>query len=159
MSTPDFPHSLSDDSPEAESAIDFFSEDVDFELLNSSLVQEWLQEVILHENKQLQRLSFIFCSDEYLYQMNVDYLQHDTYTDVITFPYGEGDMVEGDIFISIERVKENAALFQSTFERELYRVMVHGVLHLCGYGDKSEEEEAEMREKENMYIRRWDELA
>lgn len=158
MSTPDFPSSLFDHTQKADSFIEFSSESVDFELVNSIVVENWLKESLLRENKRLQRLSFIFCSDEYLNKLNVDYLQHDTYTDVITFPYSEGDDVAGDIFISIERVKENALTFTSTFEKELYRVMIHGVLHLCGYGDKTEEGKVEMRNKENTYIRLLDEM-
>ena len=153
MSTPDFPHLLPDnDTPEDGDLIDFLSEDIDFELLSANFAEKWLLEVIRLEKKQLRRLTYIFCSDEYLYQLNVDYLQHDTYTDVITFPYLEGQEIEGDIFISIDRVRENAQTFGSTFERELFRVMVHGLLHLCGYGDKSEEQVTEMREKENTYL-------
>jgi len=153
MSIPDFPSSLSDDKPKAGAFIDFSSEDIDFELISPGLIEVWLKKALEKENKDLQRLSFIFCSDNYLYQLNVAYLQHDTYTDVITFPYSEGDDgVEGDIFISIERVKENAATYGYTFEKELNRVMIHGVLHLCGYGDKSEKEKAQMRDKENIYL-------
>ncbi|MCB9282478.1 MAG: rRNA maturation RNase YbeY [Lewinellaceae bacterium] len=158
MSTPDFPFGLPDDSPEAVFLIDFSSEDVDFELINSNFVQTWLQEVIRLEGKQLQHISYIFCSDEYLYQLNVDYLQHDTYTDVITFPYSEGEQVEGDIFISIDRIRENAQTFGAGFDQELLRVMVHGVLHLCGYGDKTEEQEREMRGKENEYLLVWEKM-
>lgn len=153
MSPSDFPHFPSESSfSEDPSLIQFFSEDIDFELPDSGATNDWLLKVIAKEGKRLLGLSFIFCSDEYLYRLNVEYLQHDTYTDVITFPYAEGEEIEGDIFISVERIRENSLTFQSTFERELHRVMVHGVLHLCGYGDKKEEDRFLMREKENEYI-------
>ena len=159
MPGPEFPHLPSEEPSEEDSLIQFFSEDVDFELVDSIPVSKWLLRVIVQEGKELNALSFIFCSDEYLLRLNTEYLQHDTYTDVITFPYAEGPVVEGDIFISVERVKENALVFQSAFDRELCRVMVHGVMHLCGYGDKTPEEQSEMREKENEYIRLWEEIA
>jgi rRNA maturation RNase YbeY len=99
-------------------------------------------------------LSFIFCSDDYLHQINVEYLHHDTLTDVITFEYtaANSDAIEGDIFISIDRIKENAAEFQVPFEVELHRIMVHGTLHLLGYSDKSPNDKALMTEKENFYL-------
>ncbi|HFA47481.1 MAG TPA: rRNA maturation RNase YbeY, partial [Bacteroidetes bacterium] len=111
----------------------FTSEDVDFKLEKEEATGEWLKKTIEQEGKQLLLLNFIFCSDKYLHRLNVEYLQHDTFTDVITFPYAELPVVEGDIFISIERVKENAEKFKVPFLKELQRVMVHGVLHLCGY--------------------------
>lgn len=153
MSDPDFPlWPSSDDAQEDDSPIQFFCEDIEFELAFPDKITTWLQEVVTKEGKQLAGVSYVFCSDEYLYQMNVDYLQHDTYTDVITFPYSDPPLVDGDIFISIDRVRENAGAFQSDFDRELRRVMVHGVLHLCGYKDKTEEEAEKMREKENEYL-------
>ncbi len=112
----------------------------------------WLQEVINRESCRLHGISYIFCSDEYLHRLNVHFLQHDTYTDIITFPYSAPPAVEGDIYISIDRVKENAGSFGTEFDTELHRVMVHGVLHLCGYGDKTDEEEVNMRQKENEYL-------
>jgi rRNA maturation RNase YbeY len=98
-------------------------------------------------------LDYIFCDDEYLLKINQDYLDHDTYTDIITFPYGDLNVIAGDIFISVERVKENAVNFRVDFELELKRVMAHGVLHLLGYGDKSEEEVLQMRLKEDEKIK------
>ena len=127
----------------------FSSEGIDFRLKNEEFIGDWLKKVIEREEKQLSSLNFIFCSDEYLYNMNIEYLGHDTLTDVITFPYATLPLIEGDIFISIDRVKENAKKFNVPFPNELYRVMVHGVLHLCGFADKSEQEALNMRQKEN----------
>ena len=108
--------------------------------------------LIFNENKKEGELSFVFCSDEYLLKMNIDYLKHDFYTDVITFDYSEGDIISGDVFISIERIKENSEKYNVSFENELQRVMIHGVLHLVGYKDKTEEELKQMREKESQYL-------
>jgi len=155
MSGPDFPHPDPEGSSEEAPFIQFYSEDIDFELVNPDSVADWLHRVLVSESKSIKGISFVFCSDEYLYRLNAQYLQHETYTDVITFPYSEGEEVEGDIFISIDRVRENALAFQSTFDSELLRVMVHGVLHLCGYRDKEEEDRLEIREKENQYLRLW----
>jgi probable rRNA maturation factor len=153
MSHPDFPLPPSDESLEEHAVIQFFSEDLDsFALANENAIADWLADAIAKEGKSLIALSFIFCSDDYLHSLNLDYLKHDTLTDVITFPYREGSEIEGDIFISVDRVRENAVLFQTDFLRELYRVMIHGVLHLCGYRDKTPEEEQVMREKENNYL-------
>ena len=129
--------------------ITFSSEEVSFKLKDEPAIGEWLKKVIGREEKQLRSLNFIFCSDEYLHRINVEYLQHDTYTDVITFHYAESPFIEGDIFISIDRIKENAEKYKVPFLKELTRVMVHGVLHLCGYGDKTSDEKKKMREKEN----------
>lgn len=134
---------------EDETGIFFASEDVDFKLKNERRVRLWLQKVIEQAGNSLRLLNFIFCSDEYLHRLNVEYLDHDTLTDILTFPYAEPPLIEGDIYISIERVRENAAEFQTTFERELARVLVHGVLHLCGYRDETDEEEMTMRRKED----------
>lgn len=135
---------------EKDNRIEFYSEDTAFELQNSKAVSVWIEGVISKEKKELKQLSFIFCSDEYLHKINVEYLNHDTLTDVITFPYGENaEIIEGDIFISIDRIRENAEIFKSSFDDELHRVIIHGALHLCGYGDKTETEAIEMRRKEN----------
>lgn len=130
-------------------AIVFQSEAINFELDNPSLITSWIEAVVRQEEKTIQYLSFIFCSDPYLHQINMEYLQHDTYTDIITFPYGKANNIEGDIFISIDRIRENASAFEIPFEEELYRVIIHGVLHLCGYKDKSSKEKAEMTAKED----------
>ena len=130
-------------------SVNFFEEDIDFTLSNEDYISNWIKTIVEKEGFVLQELNFIFCSDEYLYQMNVDYLNHDTYTDIITFDNSEEDkQIEGDIFISIDRVKDNATSIKSSFEDELDRVIIHGVLHLMGLKDKTPEEEKEMREKE-----------
>ncbi len=139
---PDFPN------PEETDKIEFFTEDVDFQIKDEVGIQQWISEVIEIERFQLTKLSFIFCSDEYLHEINLKHLNHDTYTDIITFPYSEVN-IEGDIFISIDRVKENAKQFETSFENEFCRVVIHGVLHLCGYGDKTPAEKASMRSKED----------
>lgn len=149
MSYPVFP---APGSLEDEPFIQFFPEDVNFDLEDPDEISAWLQEVISRENCRLLGISYVFCSDEYLHGLNLEFLQHDTYTDIITFPYSSPPSIEGDIYISIDRVMENAESFQSGFDTELRRVMVHGVLHLCGYGDETEEEEIAMRKKENEYL-------
>ena len=111
--------------------------------------QSWIFHLIEQEGKQLILLNFIFCSDDYLHRINQEYLEHDTYTDIITFDNSEEtEEIEGDVFISVDRVAENADEFKTTMDRELKRVMAHGVLHLCGYSDKSETDIGKMRQKE-----------
>lgn len=132
--------------------ITFHSEDVDFHLVNEKQLIKWLQNTIKSEGKTVSELSYIFCSDDYLHKMNLEYLNHDTYTDIITFDYTEGSVVGGDIFISIDRVKENALKFKTEFLNELSRVIVHGVLHLVGYKDKTTKEKGLMRSKEDFYL-------
>lgn len=134
---------------ETEECIIFHTEEIGFELKNTNLLSLWLQTIIEQENKLLLLLNFIFCSDEYLHKINIEYLNHDTFTDIITFPLSKLPQIEGDIFISIDRVTENALAFEVPFETELHRVMAHGVLHLCGYGDKTQREVEIMRQKEN----------
>lgn len=132
--------------------VNIFFEDVEIPNLDSEFFISWLSNTCSEENKVLDEVNLIFCSDEYLYDMNVQYLNHDYYTDIITFDYCEEDRVIGDLFISKDRVIENASDNKVDFELELKRVVVHGVLHLCGYKDKSEGEEKLMREKENYYL-------
>lgn len=134
--------------------ISFFSEDIDFSLHNPAVIQSWIQQVIEEHECLLSFLNFIFCSDEYLHSLNMEYLQHDTLTDIITFPYQDAPRIEGDIFISIERVRENAQVFGVPFSEELSRVIIHGVLHLCGFGDKTSEEKLQMRAKEEEAMHR-----
>lgn len=121
----------------------------DFTLSNEEEISLWIQEVITKENLELGDLSFVFCSDEFLHEMNLEYLKHDTLTDIISFDYREGDILSGEIYISTERVEENAKEFSVSFQDELHRVMVHGVLHICGYKDLSDTEEKQMRAKED----------
>ena len=132
--------------------IEFHVEDVQFDLSNLTVYTDWIEQIIQREEHQLVQLNYIFCSDQYLHSINVEYLDHDTYTDIITFPYTERPYIEGDIFISIDRVKENAEHLNVSFEQELQRVIIHGVLHLCGYPDKTPEQAKQMREKENESI-------
>ncbi|MGB1204107.1 MAG: rRNA maturation RNase YbeY [Chitinophagales bacterium] len=129
-------------------------EPLKYEIKQKKLIKKVLLETIIAENYELESLNFILCTDEYLHKMNVQYLQHDTLTDVITFDNSETEEeITGDIFISIERVVENATIFETTTEKELHRVILHGTLHLLGYKDKSENEQQMMRQKENFYLR------
>lgn len=136
-------------------AIHLFEEDVTLKIKNKLNIKKWLKETIEKEGYKLGELNYIFCSDEYLHQMNVSYLKHDTLTDIITFDNSdiEGKII-GDIFISVDRVAENAKKFDVDFIDELNRVMVHGALHLVGYKDKKKEEQEKMRAKENYYLKR-----
>lgn len=117
---------------------------------------QWLQKVASDENATIQNLAYIFCSDEYLLNMNIKYLAHDYYTDIITFPYQEGKVIEADLYISVDRVAENAGEFRVDFRNELNRVMVHGLLHLLGYKDKTTEDVTIMRGKEDYYLTSFD---
>lgn len=133
--------------------IRFFKEDTSFELPEKQRVKAWVKSIATQEGKQMGELSYIFCSDEYLLQVNREYLDHDYYTDIITFDNAEEEgVIEGDIFVSIDRVRDNATTLQVLFETELRRVLAHGVLHLCGYKDKTPTDEQLMRAKENFYI-------
>lgn len=134
-------------------AIHFFEEDIRFNVLNKTKIKNWLKLIVSKEGFKIKELNYIFCSDEYLYEINSQYLQHETYTDIITFDNSETKSnIEGDIYISIERVKENAVSHHQVFEEELLRVLSHGVFHLCGYPDKSSSEQELMRLKENEAI-------
>jgi probable rRNA maturation factor len=141
---------LPDELPE--SPVSFYFEDVTFDLPQEAQVAEWLQSIAEVEQKALIEVNFIFCSDEHLRAINVEYLDHDYYTDVITFPYSD-DAVHGDVFISAERVRDNAATLGVPFEAELCRVMAHGLLHLAGYDDKTHEKKLEMTAKEDFFLR------
>ena len=134
-------------------SIKFFSEDLPLPKIKRRLIANWLKEVILFEGKRVGEISFIFCSDEYLLDVNRKYLDHDYYTDVITFDYVEGEMVSGDIFISLDRVSENARNLYLSFLEELDRIMVHGVLHLLGYKDKSKKDKILMTEREDYFLK------
>jgi rRNA maturation RNase YbeY len=135
--------------------IQFCSEDITFSLKEKLKHKAWLNEVAKQEGKKILELSYVFCSDEYLLQINQEYLNHDTLTDIVTFDNSEDPKkIEGDIFISIDRVKENGEKL-GTSETELERVMVHGLLHLIGYKDKKKEDKALMTEKEDFYIKQY----
>ncbi|PHK23486.1 rRNA maturation factor [Nostoc linckia z15] len=125
-----------------------FNYETDFELQDEAKYEDWLASVIESEDKTEGEVNYIFCDDEYLLQKNIEFLDHDTLTDIISFDYTMGNLISGDIFISIERVADNAKDFNVPFEEELRRVMAHGILHYCGYKDKSEQDETIMREKE-----------
>lgn len=129
-----------------------FNSENDFVLNNSEELANWISAVILEEGHREGELNYIFCDDDYLLQINQKYLSHDTYTDIISFDYTVGKELHGDIFISTERVKENSKEYNVVFQNELKRVMVHGVLHFCGYKDKSEKDRIKMRSKEDFYI-------
>ncbi|MVN20181.1 rRNA maturation RNase YbeY [Mucilaginibacter arboris] len=133
--------------------INFFEEEIDFKLKNKKNLRNWIEQTIVAENHILKEINFIFCSDKYLLKINQDYLQHDTYTDIITFDNSETKKeIAGDIFISVERVAENASTYQITTLDELYRVLIHGTLHLLGYKDKSAKDKKLMTDKENFYL-------
>ncbi len=125
-----------------------FNYETDFELHNEADFTKWLSAVILSENKKEGEINYIFCDDDYLLEINQQYLDHDTLTDIISFDYSIGNELNGDIFVSVERVKENASDFNVTFHEEIQRVLVHGILHYCGYKDKTESDELVMRSKE-----------
>ena len=130
---------------------------IDFNFLDTEFISlekncDWLKKVIKTEKKILGELTFIFCNDAYLHKKNMQFLRHDTLTDVITFDYSDKNIIIGDIFISVERVKENSDIFEVTFLSELDRVMIHGLLHLLGYKDRNKEEKKIMRFKENFYL-------
>jgi probable rRNA maturation factor len=126
-----------------------FNYETDFELLNEPQISEWISKVILSENKTDGEINYIFCDDDYLSKINEQYLKHDTLTDIISFDYSIGNEISGDVFISIERVQDNAKDFKTSFEEELRRVIIHGILHYCGFKDKTKQDEQTMREKEN----------
>lgn len=130
-----------------------FHYEIDFKLSNEGLYRAWLKNVVSSEDAEIAQLDFVFCADDYLLEKNIQFLKHDTYTDIITFDYSEGKRIGGDVFISIDRLKENTDKYKVTFEEELLRVMAHGVLHLLGYSDKNDADTSLMRTKENEMIR------
>lgn len=132
--------------------ISYFFEDTKFIFKGKTLNNKWLKLVAESEIKRIGQISIIFCSDNYILDINQKYLQHDYFTDIITFDYCEGDKLSGDLFISVDSVKENSIEYSTDFNEELNRVMVHGLLHLIGYDDHSDEDIALMRRKENYYL-------
>lgn len=147
-------------------SIQFFAEQIKFTLLQKRQIRQWIQQTILNEKKTLGEINYIFCSDKYLLHINKTFLKHGTLTDIITFPIEQSSdhptiqsfnhkTINGEIYISIERIKENAKKFRSTQNQELLRVMIHGVLHLCGYEDKGATNQKKMRQKENYYLKRF----
>ncbi|MCQ2180010.1 MAG: rRNA maturation RNase YbeY [Bacteroidales bacterium] len=131
----------------------FFTEDVKFDFKQRMLTRNWLKLVAGSEIRKIGDINIIFCSDNYILDVNMKYLQHDYFTDIITFDYCEGDRLSGDLFISIDTVKDNAQFYGTEFSDELNRVIVHGVLHLVGYDDHTEPDQVLMREKENYYLK------
>lgn len=134
-------------------AVRFFAEEIDFKLKHPRKTTAWIKSTIAAEKKTVGDLNFIFCSDEYLRGINLEYLNHPTYTDIVTFDSSEQeDEIAGDIFISIDRITENAVKFNRPIDEELHRVIIHGILHLTGYGDKTVANKMEMRNKEDAYL-------
>lgn len=134
-----------------EAQIEFFTEGIEFMLDKELEIKSWILKAGDIEKKSLDSIEFVFCSDKYLLQINREYLNHDYFTDIITFPLGS-DPIQANVFISIDRVKENAELYKASFENELHRVIIHGILHLFGYGDKTIQEKEKMRSKEDYYL-------
>lgn len=133
-------------------SIQYVSEDISIPKFQKRKMSRWIKDTITCEGKVVGELSFIFCSDEYLLEVNKQYLNHDYFTDIITFDYVENNVISGDIFISCDRVRENAAEFKTGFDNELCRIIIHGVLHLIGYKDKSKKDKLLMTEKEDFYL-------
>ncbi len=130
-------------------AIYYYAEDTDLPKIEKQETTCWIEEVVLTHQKKCGNISYIFCSDAKILEVNREFLQHDYYTDIITFDYTQGNRIGGDLFISLDTVRSNAQLFGTTFELELMRVIIHGVLHLCGINDKSDAEQAIMTREEN----------
>lgn len=136
--------------------INLQTENIKFTLKNKTLLKQWIKEVVVKKKRKAGEITFVFCNDDYLLNINKQYLNHDTFTDIITFDYSTDDTkqaISGDIFISIERVKENALKYSKTFENELHRVIIHGVLHLLGYTDKTKMAKEEMTNQENLCLK------
>lgn len=142
-----------DNSDSESSPIEFFSADIEFELDDSVQIANWLQRLVKAENCGIDKLQYVFSSDDYILDINKQYLNHDYYTDIITFPLNASKAaIQSDIYISIDRVRDNAKTYDVQFDQELYRVIAHGLLHLCGYGDATEAEKNLMRQKEDYYL-------
>lgn len=130
--------------------INFFYENT--EEITEESIKNWIEKIIISEGKKLGKINYIFCDDDYLLKINQYFLQHDYYTDIITFDNAKGKTISGEIFISLQRIKDNASLISKNYEEEKRRVIAHGILHLCGYKDKTEEQQKEMRTKEDYYL-------
>ena len=129
-----------------------FHSETEFSINNEDNISEWICRTIASEDKSVGEINYIFCNDDYLHALNLKYLNHDTLTDIISFDYSLGNELHGDIYISVERVADNAKDFKTEFYDELMRVMIHGILHFCGYKDKSDKQKIEMRQKEDFYL-------
>lgn len=134
------------------SKINFYNKDVKLKLNTKTKLKEWIKACAANESKTVGEISIIFCSDEHILEINKEHLNHDYYTDIITFNYNVENTISGDLFISTDSVKDNAKVMGVPFERELYRVIIHGVLHLIGYNDKTRKQEKEIRKKEDFYL-------
>lgn len=134
------------------SNIQIFFEDIPSLRIKNKILKIYIKRLIKNELKIVGEISVIFCSDDYLLEINKQYLNHNYYTDIVTFDYGENSVISGDLFISVDRITENASIFNRAFYNELYRVVFHGILHLVGYNDKSDEENRIMRSKEDFYL-------
>lgn len=130
-----------------------FNYETNFKLKNEEIISTWISKCVKEEGFELGEINYVFCDDKYLHKLNVEFLNHDTLTDIISFEYTLGKQISGDIFISVERVEENAKEFKVSFDNELYRVIIHGILHYMKYKDKTEEEKELMRKKENEYLK------
>ncbi len=136
--------------------INFQTENIQFTLKHKTILKDWIKSIIAKKKRKTGEITFVFCSDDYLLKINKQYLNHDTFTDIITFDYSKGDRkksISGDIFISVERIKENAIKYSKSAENELHRVIIHGILHLLGYTDKTKIAKEEMTMQENMYLK------
>jgi len=129
-----------------------FNYETDFILNEEQIIQDWIMNVVKENGFEVGEINYVFCDDEYLHKLNVEFLKHDTLTDIISFDNTLGNLLNGDIFISIDRIKDNAKDFKVTFEEELHRVMIHGVLHYMGFKDKSDDDKREMRNQENQAL-------
>ncbi|MFC2152817.1 rRNA maturation RNase YbeY [Bacteroidota bacterium] len=134
--------------------VKFFREETNFHLKERILLKNWIKLTILEEKHKLGNINFIFTSDNYLLKINKEYLSHNYFTDIVTFNYCENNLINGDIFISVDTIENNSALFNVAFTSELHRVMIHGILHLIGYDDQNAEDKRKMSEKENHYLER-----
>lgn len=129
-----------------------FNYETDFNLESEEQISTWILDTISEEEHKLEEINYVFCNDEYLHKLNLEFLKHDTLTDIISFDYSIGRIIQGDIFISVERVEDNAIDFGVVMKDELHRVIIHGILHYCGYKDKTDNEAKVMRSKENYYL-------
>lgn len=135
-----------------------FNYETSFDLRNEEIISSWISSTIVKHNCKEGEINYIFCDDDYLYKLNVEFLNHDTLTDIISFDNSLGKLINGDIYISVERVADNAKDFKVSFDEELRRVMIHGVLHYCGFKDKSEEDQKEMTNQENLALLSYNKL-
>lgn len=135
------------------SSINFLNEDLSYNVVKKKLLRSWILNTIKNEGSTIDSINYIFTSDSFLYNLNIEYLNHDTFTDIITFQYNEvGEAIQSDIFISIERLRENAKTYKQKLLDEVHRIIIHGTLHLLGYKDKSPSEKEEMTSKEDYYL-------